>query len=78
MAEMSSGRVMRLVTAASEDAHRTATSDRGLTADLVLQLAINDAVDLIRDGRVGYAEFRLGRALRSAQRILGETTGDGS
>lgn len=65
--------VQPLLTAAAEDAHRTATADRQAAADLVLSLAIHDAVGLIREGRVGFAEYRLGRALASAQRILGQS-----
>ena len=50
-----------------------ATADRQASADLVLSLAVTDAVDLIREGRVGRAEYRLARALASAERILGES-----
>lgn len=64
---------LHLATVQAEDAQRAATSDRATTADLVLSLAVREAVDLIREGRVGYAEFRLARAYRSAQRILGES-----
>ncbi len=60
-----------LVTVQAEDAHAAATDDRAAAADLVLQLAVNEAVDLVRQGDVGYAVYRLERARMSAQRILG-------
>lgn len=64
-----------LATVAAEDAHRTASADRTTAADLVLSMAVVDALDLIREGRVGFAEWRLARALNSAQRILGQSQG---
>lgn len=67
-------RGVHLATVQADDAHRVATDDRSMTADLVLSLAVREAVDLIRAGRVGRAEYRLARALGSARRILGETT----
>lgn len=65
---------VHLVTAQADDAHAAATSDRQAQADLVLNLAIIDAIDLIREGRPGFAEFRLTRALISANRILGRAS----
>lgn len=66
---------MQLATAQSEDAHRAAYDDRDTTADLVLRLAVKDAIDWIRAGKPGRAEYRLQRALMSANRILGTTGG---
>lgn len=57
--------------AVQQAASDAATKDREATADLVLGMAVRDAVDLIRDNRPGYARFRLTRALMSADRILG-------
>lgn len=64
--------MIRLATVQADDADRTATRDRQTAADLVLGMAVRDAIDYLRDGRPGYAEYRLTRALHSAQRILGE------
>lgn len=69
---------MHLLTAQAEDAHRAAYDDRTEVADLVLKLAVREAIDSIRNGEPGYAEYRLGRALMSANRILGTTTGGAS
>lgn len=60
-----------LRTAQADDAHAAATRDRAATADLLLTLAVNEAVDLIRSGQPGQAEYRLGRAGMAAERILG-------
>ena len=65
--------VQPLLTAAAEDASRVAYANREASAELILSLAVTEAVDLIREGRVGFAEYRLARALASAQRILGES-----
>ena len=62
-----------LATVQAEDAHRVAITDRQSHADLVLQVAVDEALEHIRAGRVGFAEYRLERAYRSAQRILGKT-----
>ena len=65
----------RLLTAMADDAHKVATRDREETAHLVLSMAVTEAIGLIRTGRPGFAEYRLTRALHSAQRILGEQVG---
>jgi hypothetical protein len=69
---MTTLRSVPLLTNAAEDASRVAHTDRTAAADLVLSLAVTDAIDLIREGRVGFAEYRLERALISAGRILGK------
>ena len=53
------------------DAH--ALRDRVTHAELVLDIAVKDAIDLIRRGRPGYAHFRLARAAERAERVLGPT-----
>lgn len=65
-----SARVIPL--ACQDDAARAATTDRATAADLVLHVAVHDAIDLIRDGRHGRARFVLERARLSADRILGD------
>lgn len=55
----------------SDDAQGVATKDRSATADMVLELAVRDAVRLIRLGRPGRAEFVMARAGTSADRIYG-------
>lgn len=61
--------------ACQEDAARAATRDREATADLVLSMAVKDAIDLIRCGRPGEAHYRLERARLTADRILGTSSG---
>lgn len=68
-------RALQLATVQAEDAQRVATADRQVAADRVLRVAIDEALALVREGRVGYAEYRLARAEQSARRILGDSTG---
>lgn len=56
-----------------ENADRFATRDRVTQADLVLDVAVKNAIAQIRGGRPGYAHFQLARALERAGRILGPT-----
>lgn len=62
-----------MTTIFNENAARFATSDRVATADLVLSAACKAAVESIRSGRPGYAEYQLARAEERAGRILGPT-----
>lgn len=62
------------LTLMAQDAHAAATRDRAATANLVLELAMQEAVDLIRAGRPGRAEWVLVRAGMRAQRILGSAS----
>ncbi|MBA2952149.1 hypothetical protein GON03_19215 [Nocardioides sp. MAH-18] len=57
--------------ACQETVARVATTDRRATADAVLDVAVKDAMRLVRQGQPGLAEFRLARAARAAARILG-------
>jgi hypothetical protein len=52
-------------------AHDLATRNTGAAADLVLDVAVKTAVQLLRDGQPGRAHYVL-EALLSAGRILGE------
>lgn len=54
-----------------ENAAQFATRDRVASADLVLDVAVKDAIAALRDGRPGWAEYRLARAQERAGRILG-------
>lgn len=65
----------QLLTVQDADAHNAATKARQATADLVLGLAVKEAVDLIRDHRPGFARYRLQRAGMAAERILGSGSG---
>lgn len=56
-----------------ENAARFASSDRVASADLVLDVAVKDAIAALRAGRPGWAEYRLARAQERAGRILGPT-----
>lgn len=56
-----------------ENADLAATRDRVEQADLVLDVAVKDAIDQIRGGRPGWAHYRLARAQERAARILGPT-----
>lgn len=48
------------------------TVDGHMVVDQVLQAGCVEAIRLIREGRYGYAEYRLSRALMKAARMLGE------
>lgn len=61
----------RLLTVQADDAHQVATTDRAGTADMVLDQACKAAVESLRRGRPGYAEYQLARAGERAGRILG-------
>jgi hypothetical protein len=63
-----------LLTAQADDAHRAAYDDRAAHADLLLDLAVKEAIDWLRAGKPGYAEYRLTRAAMAAERILGPTS----
>lgn len=63
-----------LTTAQADDAHAAATRDRSTSADLILTLAVREAIDAIRAGRPGWAEYRLTRVGLRAERILGRTS----
>lgn len=56
-----------------ENADQAATRDRVQQADLVLDVAVKNAIAQIRGGRPGYAHFQLARAQERASRILGPT-----
>ena len=56
-----------------QNADMAATRDRVEQADLVLDVAVKDAITQIRGGRPGYAHYRLARAQERASRILGPT-----
>lgn len=56
-----------------ENADQAATRDRLVQADMVLDVAVKDAVAAIRGGRPGWAQYRLARAGERAERILGPT-----
>ena len=58
--------------ACQDDAARVATTDRDAQADLVLSIAVQTAIVLMRAGRPGRARYELARAEVSASRILGE------
>lgn len=55
----------------SDDAQRCATTDRDMTANLKLSIAVTEAITHIRAGHPGQAEYVLTRAGHSAERILG-------
>lgn len=57
----------------TDNAHTHATRDRAAAADLVLADGVRRAIDHLRDGRPGMAEFILTKAAMSADRILGPT-----
>lgn len=65
---------IRLATAQADDARRAAYDDRAGHAELLLRLAVREAIDLIRAGQPGYATYRLTRAGCAAERILGPTS----
>lgn len=65
-------------TVTSEDAHAAATRDRVATSNMVLELAVHEAAELIATGHSGRGEWVLVRAGMRAQRILGESTGRAS
>lgn len=56
-----------------QNADQHATKDRDRQAAVVLDVAVKDAIAAIRDGRPGWAHYRLVRAAERAQRILGPT-----
>lgn len=56
-----------------DNADQAATRDRVGAADLVLDVAVKDAIAAIRGGRPGWALYRLTRAQERASRILGPT-----
>lgn len=60
--------------AVQQVAAEVATSDRNAAAHMVLDAAVKDAIELLRAGRPGRAEYRLTRAAMSADRILGRTS----
>lgn len=60
-----------LHTVTSEDAHDAATRDREATALGILDVAVKEAIELMRLGASGKAEWRLARASMAANRILG-------
>jgi hypothetical protein len=57
----------------TENANMAATRDLIPHADLVLDVACKDAVKAIREGRPGWALYRITRAAERAERILGPT-----
>lgn len=61
----------RLVTAQADVADAVATRDRAAQADALLDVACKAAVDMIRRGRPGRAEYVLARDGLRAERILG-------
>lgn len=63
--------------ACQQVAAAAATTDRAATAEQLLDVAVKDAVRLLRAGRAGLAEYRLARAGAAADRILGTTTSTG-
>lgn len=63
---------MRTVQAA--DAHHVATRDREATANMVLELAVDEALGMVRDGRRYCAQEVLLLAGVKAERILGRAS----
>lgn len=64
-----------MITTFAAVAHAAATSDQAATADMVLDVAVKEAVDLIKHGQVSAGRERLHRAGASADRILGQGRG---
>ena len=65
----------RLLTAFADTAHEVATTDRDAVADMILDRACKDAVQLLRIGQVTTARHRIQRVAIKADRILGHATG---
>ena len=55
----------------TDNAGTFATRSRQGAANLVLEVAVQEAVEWLRSGQPGRAEYVLTRAAESAQRILG-------
>jgi hypothetical protein len=70
--QVTDGNVVR-PTIWQENADLAASKNRVEQADLVLDVAVKDAIALFRDGRPGRAHYRLARAQERAGRILGPT-----